>query len=223
MAETVGVHEHLIAASLAAALQVALVGAGDEGLHAADFFQQPGASGHIQLRHHVVQQQDGRLAGLAAEYFQLCQLHAQRGSADLPLGSKHLHLPALKGEQDVLPVDAEGGRAAENVLLAAGLQRLDGKGRDVLIFRHAALVFHVEILRLAAADVGILFSGNEGGMGDHPAAQGDHHRALGSHRFLEGVHHCRIQTRALFCLAEQCVSLVEGLLVLLQSREIGGG
>ena len=105
MAETVGVHEHLIAAALAAALQVALVRAGDEGLHAADLLQQAGAAGHVQLGHHVVQQQNRRLAGLPAEDLQLGQLHAQGGGADLPLGREHLHLPALEGQQDVLTVN----------------------------------------------------------------------------------------------------------------------
>ena len=65
-------------------LQLLLLAAGDEHLPAPDAVQHKGLPLSVQLRQHVVQQEDGPLPGVLLKDLPLGQLEGEGGGAGLP-------------------------------------------------------------------------------------------------------------------------------------------
>ena len=78
----------------------------------------------VELAHDVVEEQDGIFARLGAQELELGELQRERARALLSLRAEGTQVDAVDGEHEVVPVGADGGRAARDVIFPALLQFL---------------------------------------------------------------------------------------------------
>ena len=197
--------------------KVAPVGAGEQHLGGFDPVDQPAAAQRVQLAEHVVQKQQRRLPLAFVQQVKGGQLEGQRRRPQLPLGPKGLQVVSGQGQQQVVPVGADGGRHPPELLLPPG-RKLAEHVRLRFLLGQGALVGQAEAFLFPPADKGIvpegLFVQRPGRLGPQAHQRG---RRLGQllvpDRQLGAA-------AALGDLLEQGVPLAQGRVVGLQSVKI---